>query len=78
MDILSRMLSSLSNPCILRGIRFVDDKERKGKFTLDSFNCFMHESAITERERKQLRGLSTSDRKALEKMVGKKLKKIYR
>jgi|GEM_PF-4568598 len=38
----------------------------------------MYESAMTARERKQLRGLSASDRKALEKMVGKKLKKIYR
>ena len=38
----------------------------------------MYELTTTAREKKVLRGVSPSDRKALEKMVGKKLKKIYR
>lgn len=38
----------------------------------------MYESAMTARERGRLKGLSPGDRKALEVMVGKKLKKIYR
>lgn len=38
----------------------------------------MYETAMTAREKSRLKGLSPSDRKALEVMVGKKLKKIYR
>lgn len=38
----------------------------------------MYESAATSRERKQVKHLGKMDRKALLRMVGKKLKKIYR
>ncbi len=38
----------------------------------------MYESAATTREKRTVRGLGKMDRKALLKMVGKKLKKIYR
>ena len=37
----------------------------------------MYESAITAREKSRLKGLSPGDRKEMERMVGKKLKKIY-
>ncbi|MCK4820550.1 hypothetical protein KA005_32595 [bacterium] len=37
----------------------------------------MYESAITSRERSRLKGLSPGDRKEMERMVGKKLKKLY-
>lgn len=38
----------------------------------------MYESAATSREKRAVRGLGKMDREALLKMVGKKLKKIYR
>ncbi len=38
----------------------------------------MYESAVTKREKRQVRGLGKADREALLKMVGKKLKKIYK
>lgn len=37
----------------------------------------MYESAMTSRERSRLKGLSPGDRKEMERMVGKKLKKLY-
>ncbi len=38
----------------------------------------MYESAATAREKRTVSGLSKGDRSALLKMVGKKMKKIYR
>ncbi len=38
----------------------------------------MYESAATSREKRAFRGVGKMDRKELLKMVGKKLKKIYR
>jgi len=38
----------------------------------------MYETTMTSREKKVISRASKSDRKALEKMVGKRLKKIYR
>jgi len=37
----------------------------------------MYESAMTAAERSRLKGLSPGDRKEMERMVGKKLKKLY-
>ena len=37
----------------------------------------MYESAVTEREERVLKRATPEDRKMLEKMVGRRLKKIY-